>query len=237
MFRHGGALQLTARGGELRVRVRKAAFPAGGCVTAVPEGRSHPRTGSTRCDLNLLSAMLRVTRNVRSVISLLVLAALISLFFKFFGSGSRSKISPEFLSISGLRLGMSRQEVTKSLGVPTGSKSPWTVYHDVFVVYDKDTVIAVMGRALQHKGVSVSIGDDGLLVKDGILIQHWKEFLWNDCVLGPPTYFGLDSSKESKYGHGARYEHLKLTLTERNYHLQCILEPHSSLERLEGGMP
>lgn len=132
---------------------------------------------------------------------------------------------------------MSRQEVSSSQGVPTGAKGPWTGYRDVFVTYENELVAALMGRHLEHKGVAVSIGDDELLTKNGILIQHWKEFLWDDCPLGPPTYFGQDSSEESKYRYGARYEDLKLTLAERNGHIVCILEPRSSLRRYEGGMP
>lgn len=207
------------------------------------------RNQGTRLEVNFL--MLRVTRNAKSVICLLILLASVSLFCQLFEVGvdhqpvatspssdsSRAKVFPKFLSVAGIRLGMSRQEVTQLLSFPTGAKVPWTAYGDVFVVYENDMVIALMGRRLEHKGVAVSIGNDGLLSKDDILIHHWKRFLWNDCLLGPPTYFGRDSSNESKYHYGARYEDLKLTLTERNYQLICILEPSSSLERYEGGVP
>lgn len=133
------------------------------------------------------------------------------------------------LSVLGIKLGMSRREVVQSLGSPTEVKGPWTRYRGVLVKYENEMTVIVMGRQLENNGASISIGSDNLLNKNGILIQYWKDFLIDDCQLGPPTYFGFDNSIYSKYHHGARYEDLQLTITERNYCLQAILESRSSL--------
>lgn len=187
--------------------------------------------------------MLRVSRNAKSFVFLFILLASISSLARFSPQNGlpahppRARIFPENLSISRIRLGMSRQEVVRLEGPQISVKGPWTAYRDVLITYRNETVVALLGPRLEHKGIIVSIGDDSLLTKDQILLQRWKEFLWDDCLLGPPTYFGRDSSEESQYHYGARYDDLKLTLTERNYHLVCVLEPHSSLEPYTGGVP